>query len=202
MRRAAYCVFLVGISLAAQGGRLDTAGFASDAKGVLAGCAERLEALKPKDGKYLAEAGRFQFLAGNPRKGEDLLRFAEMMDPKDREVHRLIGLALLKAGRRKEALAAYDKVLLRDGGSRRALATSGMDLAEAGLPRDAERYMDAYALLEGNDWETFIAFGKAHLKAGARRLAAPWFQRALILKPAEERAFLEIGRVFAESRPR
>jgi Flp pilus assembly protein TadD len=188
--------------LSAQDRHLDTTGFAGDPKGVLASCAERLEALKPKDGKYLAEAGRFQLLAGNPRKGEDLLRFAEMVDPRDREVLRLIGQAFLKAGRQKDALAAYDKVLQRDGGPRKGIANTGMDLAEARLAREAERYMDAYALLENNDWETFIAFGRAHLRAGSRRMAATWFQRALVLKPTEERAYLEIGRAFAEPRIR
>lgn len=202
MRLASSCLLLGCAVLSAQGSRLDTAGLAGDSKGVLAACAERLESLKPKDGKYLAEAGRFQLLAGNARKGEDLLKFAEMMEPKDREVLRLIGQAFLKAGRRKDALAAYDKVLQRDGGSRKGIANSAMDLAEAALPREAERFMDAYALLENNDWEMFIAFGRAHLRAGARRTAAAWFQRALVLKPAEERAYLEIGRAFAESRPR
>lgn len=202
MRRAAFLLPLVCAVLGAQGGRLDTAGLAGDSKGVLSACAERLESLKPKDGKYLAEAGRFQLLAGNTRKGEDLLRFAEMMDPKDREVLRLVGQAYLKAGRRKEALEAYAKLLQRDGGPRKGIAHAGVDLAESGLPREAERYMDAYALLENNDWESFIEFGRAHLKAGARRLAAAWFQRALILKPGEERAYLEIGKAFAEFRPR
>lgn len=202
MRRASFCVLIACTTLSAQGGRLDTAGFSSDPKGVLASCAERLESLKPKDGKYLAEAGRFQLLAGQARKGEDLLKFAEMMDPKDREVLRLVGQAFLKSGRRKDALAAYDKVLLRDGGPRKAIAHAGVDLAEAALPREAERFMDAYALLETNDWETFVAFGRAHLHGGARRTAAAWFQRALVLKPAEERAYLEIGRAFADARPR
>lgn len=200
MRTLSYCTLSLCTFLAAQEGRLDSGGLAGDPKGVLAACAERLEALKPKDGKYLAEAGRFQLLAGNGRKGEDLLRFAEMMDPKDRETLRLIGQAYLKAGRTKEALEAYDKVLSRDGGPRKGIAHAGMDLAEARVAQQAERYMDAYALLENNDWETFIGFGRAHLKAGSRRLAARWFQRALILKPAEERVFLEIGRAYAEAR--
>jgi tetratricopeptide (TPR) repeat protein len=202
MHRAPFCLLFVCTVLGAQGSRLDTAGLAGDSKGVLAACAERLEALKPKDGKYLAEAGRFQLLAGNPRKGEDLLKFAEMMEPKDRDVLRLVGRAFLKAGRRKDALAAYDKVLQRDGGSRKGIANSGIDLAEAGLSREAERFMDAYALLENNDWEMFVAFGKAHLNGGARRAAAAWFQRTLVLKPAEERAYLEIGKAYTDSRPR
>lgn len=200
MRCATLCVLVFGPALLAQGGRLDTTGLSSDPKGVLGACAERLEALKPKDGKYLAEAGRFQMLAGNTRKGEDLLRFAEMMDPKDREVLRLVGQAWLAAGRSREALAAYDKVLQRDGGPRKGIAHAGIDLAEARLAREAERYMDAYALLENRDWETFVAFGRAHLRAGSKRLAARWFERALVLQPGEERAYLEIGRAFAEPR--
>ncbi len=202
MRRASVCLMFACTVLAAQGGRLDTSGLAADPKGVFAACAERLEALKPKDGKYLAEAARFQFLAGNPRKAEDLLRFAELVDPRDRETLRLIGQALLKAGRTRDALAAYEKVLARDGGSRKGIANAGMDLAEARLAREAERFMDSYALLENNDWETFIAFGRAHLGAGSRRLAARWFDRALVLKPSEERAYLEIGRAFADPRCR
>ncbi|MBI4912715.1 MAG: hypothetical protein HY823_08250 [Acidobacteria bacterium] len=199
MRTLALLPFLCS-ALAAQGLGENT--LATDPRGSLAGCADRLEALKPKDGKYLAEAGRFQLLAGNVRKGEDLLRFAEMMDPKDREVARLVGLAYLKAGRRKEALAAYDKVLVKDGGSRKGLAYAGMDLAEAGLVKEAERYMDAYALLENGDWDIFVAFGAAHLKGGARTRAASWFQRAIVIKPSEEKVYLGIGRAMAEHRGR
>ena len=202
MRHAVSCAIFVCAALSAQDARLGETALAGDAKGPLAACADRLEFLKPKDGKLLAEAGRFQLLAGNVRKGEDLLRFAEMMDPKDREVMRLIGLAYLKAGRRKDAVAAYEKILGRDGGPRRALANAGVDLAEAGIIREAERFMDGFALLEPNDWEVFIAFGRAHLRGGARLSAAPWFHRAIVLKPQEERVYLEIGRAYSDSRPR
>ena len=202
MSRVFSCLILAFGALAAQDSRLDEAALAGDSKAPLAACAERMEFLKPKDGKLLAEAGRFQLLAGHARKGEDLLRFAEMMDPKDREVMRLVGQAYLKAGRRKEALAAYEKVLGRDGGSRKAIANAGMDLAEAAAGTEAERYMNGFALLEPNDWESFVAFGRAYLRGGLRRSAAPWFHRALLLKPQEERVYLEIGRAYAEHRGR
>lgn len=202
MRPALSCLLLCCAALSAQEARLDETALAGDGRGPLAACAERLEALKPKDAKVLAEAGRFQLLAGNTRKGEDLVHFAEMADPKDREVMRLIGLAYLKAGRRKEAVDAYDKVLTRDGGSRKSIGAAGIDLAEAGMAKEADRLMEAYGLLEQNDWEMFVAFGRGHLKGSSRRNAAPWFKKAILLKLQEEKVYLEIGRAYAEySRP-
>ena len=202
MRLLLSCTLLCCAALTAQEARLDESALAGDGRGPLAACAERLEALKPKDAKFLVEAGRFQLLAGNTRKGEDLIHFAEMADPKDREVMRLAGLAYLKAGRRKEALEAYDKVLTRDGGPRKAIAWAGIDLAEAGMAKEADRMMEAYGMLEQNDWESFVAFGRGHLKGNSRRNAAPWFKKAILMKTQEEKVYMEIGRAYAEySRP-
>jgi predicted Zn-dependent protease len=197
MRAAAFLLLLCPALLAQ-----DEAFFAGYPKPVLELAAQKLEALKPKDAKFMAEAARFYFLAGQPRKGEELLRFAELLDGKDSEVQRLVGRALLAAGRRPQALAAYDKVLLRESPDRSAVAQSAVDLAEARLSRDAARFMDAYIGLDSKNWETFLAFGRAYLKGGDRKSAAPWFHRAMVLQPTDEDVYLGLGRAFADTAPR
>jgi cytochrome c-type biogenesis protein CcmH/NrfG len=185
--------------LLAQEARVDEGFFAGSPKPVLELAAQRLETLKPKDAKVLAEAARFHFLAGQARKGEELLRFVDLLDPKDSDVQRLVGRALLAAGRRPQALAAYERVLSRDSPSRKAVSLAAIDLAEARLPKDAGRFMDAYLGLDPKDWETFIAFGRVYLRVGERRLAAPWFYRASVLQPGDDDTFLAIGEAFADA---
>jgi predicted Zn-dependent protease len=123
----------------------------------------------------------------------------DLLDPKDSDVQRLVGRALLAAGRRPQALAAYERVLSRDSPSRKAVSLAAIDLAEARLPKDAGRFMDAYLGLDPKDWETFIAFGRVYLRVGERRLAAPWFYRASVLQPGDDDTFLAIGEAFADA---
>lgn len=196
--RAAAFILLAGSLLMAQ----DEAFFAGNSKPVLEMAAQKLETLKPKDAKVMAEAARFYFLAGQTRKAEDLLRFVELLDGKDSDVQRLVGRALLAAGRKAQAVAAYDKVLVRDSPSRSAVAQSAIDLAEARLAKDAARFMDAYVGLDSKDWETYLAFGHACLKGGDRKAAAPWLYRAMVLQPTDEEVFLGIGRAFADAVPK
>jgi cytochrome c-type biogenesis protein CcmH/NrfG len=196
--RAILLTLLVAPGLLAQ----DEAFFAGSPKAVLEMAAQKLEALKPKDAKLMAEAARLHFLAGETRKGEELVRFVELLDPKDSDIQRLMGRALLAAGRKAQALAVYDKVLARDSPSKKPVALSAIDLAEARMPKDAGRFMDAYVGLDSKDWETFVAFGRAFLKAGDRKSAAPWFHRATVLQPDEENVFLGIGQAIADAAPR
>jgi cytochrome c-type biogenesis protein CcmH/NrfG len=180
----------------------DEAFFAGNPKAVLEMTAQKLEALKPKDAKLMAEAARLHFLAGETREGEELVRFVELLDPKDSNIQRLMGRALLAAGRKAQALAVYDKLLARDSPSKKPAALSAIDLAEARMPKDAGRFMDAYIGMDSKDWETFVAFGRAYLKVGDRKSAAPWFHRATVLQPNEENVFLGIGQAIADTTPR
>jgi tetratricopeptide (TPR) repeat protein len=114
-------------------------------------------------------------------------------------VLRLIAQAWLKNGYKSEALDEYEKILTRDPKNKEALTSAAVDLAEVGLATESERYMNALATLEKDDWQRFLLFGRALLVAGHRKQAAPWFARAVAIKPAEEKVFLEISRAFAES---
>ena len=196
--RAAAFLLLISPVLMAQ----DEAFFAGNPKAVLEMTAQKLEALKPKDAKLMAEAARLHFLAGETREGEELVRFVELLDPKDSDIQRLMGRALLAAGRKAQALAVYDKLLARDSPSKKPAALSAIDLAEARMPKDAGRFMDAYIGMDSKDWETFVAFGRAYLKVGDRKSAAPWFHRATVLQPNEENVFLGIGQAIADTTPR
>jgi tetratricopeptide (TPR) repeat protein len=189
------------LSLAAQAPApptFDEAFFAGDRRTVLEGCADKVRALKPKDAKYLAECGRAYLAALDKPKAEAAFKEAETREGKDGEVLQLIAVAWLKHGYKTEALETYEKILQRDPKNKDALTQAGVDLAEVGLVAEAERYMNALATLE-KDWRRFLQFGRALLVAGQRKKAAPWFARAVALKPGEEKLFLEISRTFAET---
>jgi len=193
---------LATLSLAAQAPgpvTFNEAFFGGDRRAILEGCADRARALKPKDAKYLAECGRAYLAALDKPKADIAFRDAELREPKDGLVLRLIAQAWLKHGYKNEALEGYEKIVKRDPKNKDAITQSAVDLAEAGLLNEAERYMGVLAALENNSWERFLLFGRALLVAGQRKKAAVWFARAATLKPNEEKLFLEISRAFAET---
>ncbi len=203
--RAALLLFAT-LSLAGQGAAplpglasFDEAFFAGDRRAILEACADKARSLKPKDAKYLAECGRAYLAALDKPKAEAAFREAELREPKDGLVLRLIAQGWLKHGYKSEALEGYGKILVRDPKNKEAVSLAAVDLAEVGLVNEAERYMGTMTLLDKDAWERFLQFGRALLVAGQRKKAATWFARAAILKPNEEKLFLELSRIFAET---
>ena len=98
-----------------------------------------------------------------------------------------------------EALSACEQILRRDPKNKVAIARSGVDLAEVGLVNEAEKYMKAFVAREPEDWRIFLAFGRACLAGGFRKQAAPWFARAVFLKPDKEEVLVEILRAFTDT---
>ncbi len=201
MRAAIFA--LATLALAAQAPKsaaiFNEAFFNCDRRAILAGCADRVHSLKPKDAKYQAECGRAYLAAMDKSKAEAAFREAETREPKDGQVLRLIAQAWLKHGYKTEALEGYEKIVQRDPKNKEAVTLAAIDLAEVGLVGEAERYMGVLVALEKDNWERFLLFGRALLVAGQRKKAATWFARAATLKPNEEKLFLEISRAFAET---
>ena len=179
--------------------RFDEAFFNGDRALVLREITNRARALKDGDAKLMAEYGRAYLAALDVQKGKDLLRLAEAKESKDGQVLRLIALAWLKNGFKAEALSAYEQILRRDPKNKEAIAMSGVDLAEVGLVNEAEKYMNAFVTREPEDWKTFLSFGRAFLTGGFRKQAAPWFARAVTLKPDKEEVMMEILRAFTDT---
>ena len=177
----------------------DEAFFSGDRRAILQGCADRARALKPKDAKYLAECGRAYLAAMDRPKAEAAFKDAEAREAKDGQVLRLIAQAWLKHGYKTEALEGYEKIVKRDPKNKEALTQAAVDLAEVGLVTEAERYMGVLMALEKDDWERFLAFGRALLVAGQPKKAAQWYARAAALKPHEEKLFLEIALAVADT---
>ena len=195
-------IALATLSLAAQAPAppaFDEAFFNGDRRAILQGCADRARAIKPKDAKYLAECGRAYLAALDKPKAEAAFKEAEARESRDGQVLRLIAQAWLKQGYKTEALEGYEKILQRDPKNKEAITRAAVDLAEVGLVNEAGRYMGVMVTLEGDSWERFLLFGRALLVAGQRRKAAVWFARAVVLKPNEEKVYLEISRAFAET---
>jgi tetratricopeptide (TPR) repeat protein len=178
---------------------LDEAFFNRDRSAVLREVTERAFQRKEGDAKLLAEYGRACLAAMDLKRGKDFLQMAEAKESKDGEVLRLIALAWLKNGYKSEALAAYEQITRRDPKNKEALAQSAIDLAEVGLVAEADRYMKAYVQMEPEEWKAFLAFGRALLTSGHRKLASPWYARAVAIKPKEEKVLLEIMRAFTET---
>jgi len=72
---------LAALALAAQAPKpapiFNEAFFNGDRRAILAGCADRVHSLKPKDAKYLAECGRAYLAARDKPKAEAAVREAE-----------------------------------------------------------------------------------------------------------------------------
>lgn len=177
----------------------DEAFFNGERKAILASTAEALRALKPKDAVYLAEVGRAHLAALDKAKAQEAFKLAEALEAKDGKVLRLIALAWLRHGYKTEALEGYERVMQRDPKNKEVLTLCAVDLAEVGQLPQAEAFMNQVAQLDGGRWEAFLAFGKALLVAGQRKKAAPWFARAVLLKPKEEKVLAEITRAFADT---
>lgn len=190
---------LASTGLLAQAPRLDEAFFQGDRKVVLRELADRLRAERPKDAEALAECGRAYLGAMETAKAKDALKAAEMREPEEGPILRLVALAWLRSGYKAEALQSYELVLLRAPKDTDALAACATDLAETGLLAEAERYMKAVEAREPEGWEYFLHFGRACLVGGQRKAAAAWFARAVTLKPKEEKVLLEILRSFSET---
>lgn len=178
---------------------LDEAFFRSERRQVLRVITERARAMKPDETNYLPEYARGYLGALEKAKAEEVLRLAEKKEPKDGEVLRLIGFAWLKGGYKSEALSAYELILQRDPKNKEALLQSAIDLAEVGQVTDAEKFMRAYEARENEDWKAFTRFGRAYLLGGYRKHAAPWFAKAVALRPKDEDVLMEILRAFADT---
>lgn len=180
-------------------GDLDEAFFNRDRATVLREVTERAYQRKDGDAKLMAEYGRACLAAMDLKRGKEFLQMAEAKESKDGEVLRLIALAWLKNGYKTEALAMYEQISRRDPRNKDAVAQSAIDLAEVGLVAEAEQYMKAYQAREPEEWKVFLEFGRALLTGGHRKKAAPWFARAVAIKPKEEKVLLEIMRAFTET---
>lgn len=188
------------VSLLAQAPvQFDEAFFNGDRARVLREVTNRAKSLNDGDAKLLAEYGRAYLAALDVQKGKDLLRQAEAKESKDGEVLRMIALAWLKNGFKAEALSAYEQILRRDPKNTEALGHSGVDLAEVGLVNEADKFMKAFLVREPEEWRTFLSFGRAYLTGGFRKQAAPWFARAVQVKPDEEDVMVEILRAFTDT---
>ena len=199
MRAAAFVLLLVPALMAQAPIKFDEAFFNGDRARVLREVTKRARSMNEGDAKLLVEYGRAYLTALDVQKGKELLRMAEAKESKDGEVLRMIALAWLKNGFKAEALSAYEQILRRDPKNKEAIARSGVDLAEVGLVNEAEKYMNTFLAREPEDWRTFISFGRAFLTGGFRKQAAPWFARAVYVKPDEEDVMVEILRAFTDT---
>jgi tetratricopeptide (TPR) repeat protein len=197
--RTVICLLWMTPALLAQAPRFDEAFFNGDRARILREITGRARSMNDGDAKLLAEYGRAYLTALDVQKGKELLRLAEAKEANDGEVLRLIALAWLKNGFKAEALSAYEQILRKDPKNTDVIGRSAVDLAEVGLVNEAEKYMHAFVSREPEDWRTFLVFGRAFLTGGFRKQAAPWFARAVTLKPDKEEVMVEILRAFTDT---
>lgn len=193
-------VMCLALAVAGQAqSKFDEAFFNGDRARVLKEVTDRARSMNNGDAKLLAEYGRAFLAAMEIQKGKELLRQAQAKEPNDGAVLRLIALAWLKNGFKSEALSAYEHVLRRDPKNKEALGQCSVDLAEVGLVNEAEKFMAAFLAREPEEWRWFLEFGRAYLAGGFRKQAAPWFARAIRVKPDEEDVMIGIVRAFSDT---
>ena len=187
---------LLALPLAAQA--LDEAAFRGDPRHLAAACADRARLLKPKDGRLLAEYGRAFLMAGERAKAEDCFQLARQDKPRDADIHRLIAVAWLRAGRPIEGLKAIADMQVADPKDKNAFTRAAVNLQDLGHAKEADALMERAWILDPSDWQNCVAYGRSCLRKARREAGAKWFARASQAKPQEERMWNAIALAFAD----
>ena len=177
---------------------VDQAFFKGDPRAVMASCADRARAIKPKDSRLLAEYGRAYLASGDRPKAEGAFAAAIANDPKDAETHRLIAYAWLKNGFKPEAVAAFDKMVIMDPKGKNAFSKSAANLMDAGMADKAVEMMKRAWILDPKDWQNCAEFTRAAVRNGKLDLAAEWAVHTVQAKPKEERMWNELALIYSD----
>ncbi len=197
MRLVAFLLLSVPLFSQVPAG-VDQAYFQGDPRGVMAGCADRARAIKPKDSRLLAEYGRAYLASGARAKAEEAFAAAIANDSKDGETHRLIAYAWLKNGFKPEAAAALDKMVIMDPKAKNAFSKAAVNLLDAGMADKAVELMRRAWTLDPKDWQNCADFTRAAVRNGKLDLAAEWAVKTVEAKPKEERMWNELALVYAD----
>jgi len=177
---------------------VDQAFFKGDPRAVMAGCADRARAIKPKDKHLLAEYGRAYLASGNRAKAEEAFTAALIEDSKDGETYRLIAYAWLKNGFKAEAVTALDKMVILDPKAKNVFSKAAVNLLDAGMTEKAVDLMKRSWILDPQDWQNCANFTRAAVRSGKFDLAAEWALHTIEAKPKEERMWNELALVYAD----
>lgn len=192
------CLLLAAASLALGAQTFNTEYFKGDRKAIMAACADKARAIKPKDSRLLAEYGRAYLASGDRAKAEGAFAAAVASDPKDGETHFLIGYAWSLNGFKAEALAAWDKMAAMDPKGKNSFTKAAIVLLDAGNEAKAVEFMEKAWTLDRQDWQNCVEFARACVRNGKKDLAAVWFERTVQARPKEERMWNEIALAFAD----
>jgi Flp pilus assembly protein TadD len=198
MRRAVLLAALGPFLFAQAPAGVDQAFFKGDPRAVMAGCADRARAIKPKDKHLLAEYGRAYLASGNRAKAEEAFAMALMEDAKDGETYRLIACAWLKNGFKPEGVAALDKMVIVDPKAKNVFSKAAVNLMDAGMTDKAVELMKRAWILDPKDWQNCAEFTRAAVRNGKLDLAAEWALHTVEAKPKEERMWNELALVYAD----
>ncbi len=110
-------------------------------------------------------------------------------------------LRLHQAGRRRDALPLYARVLARNPEDPKVLYAYGLCLLETGDLAEGRRVMAALVGMRPNDAAARYALGKALALAGEAGAAEAELRQAATLAPGMAEAWLELGNLLARARP-
>lgn len=127
----------------------------------------------------------------------DVLRQASILDGKDLMITEHLAFALLLAGKHKEAIDPFQKLLKDPDLSKRAdlYLALGQCQMETNKVRDARRNFETAAQLDGQNPSVWIALTRASLQHGDIKRAELSIKRALSLDPARCETRLLMGYV-------
>lgn len=188
---------LVLLSLPLVGQVPDASFFKGDPKAVMLHCAAKARSLKPKSEEAVAAEARALLLAGERAKAEDLLLALEKKAP-EADTYVLMARVWLTCGFRGPVPALIEKACLKGAKDAGALTHLAILLMDHSLAEEAMRIMDlAYAADRKADSE-FVEFACACIRTGHEAAAPIWFERAIAVKPKNERRWLDIAMALAD----
>lgn len=144
------------------------------------------ENVDAKKALLLSEAGRPQ---------EALRALEPHRESDDPETLNALGIALSDAGRAREALPVFARVLEVDASNTDAYQNTGIALLRLDQPEEARKNLEQALLLGKRHVRAWNALGVAWLRLGDPKKAIDAWQKAVEINPEQYDALYNIGRV-------
>jgi tetratricopeptide (TPR) repeat protein len=138
---------------------------------------------EPSNVDALFLLGRVHCMRGEFERGAELLGKAASLAPQYGQAHNLLGMALVRLGRREEALASFERATAVDPANAMAFANRADVLADLGRHVEALAHYDKAVELDPRNVAGWCNRGSTLQALGRDTDAADSFGRAIVLAP-------------------
>lgn len=160
--------------------------------------AEKARSLKPNKAWILAESGRVYLASGDRGTAEEFFAKAEAAARRDPKILQLITESWLYFGQNEKAIGLSKRILAEHPREHEVITAVAIALMDSGLVAESKAAMVATSTTSPKEWEGFVAFGRACIRANQPEEAANWFELAVAIKPKDPDIWRAITLAFAD----